>query len=199
MARDICHLTSHSGIEIHKLILLFQRVKLSLSLHCDPVERILIRNGQIVKINCDNSKNSKRGCMRVRWSLSQHCYFVQTRPKSSPAPLMLTPLWVRISKDKLSGSKPSDLYKKISHIFWILFISSLLWYLLLIPQSPLNLNHSVGVSEPEHYHYNAMCSRGDSDLDLDVNSDTGAAHLAKSTKLLRYVGCWGKAIHSRWT
>ena len=183
MARDICHLTSHSGIEIHKLILLLQRVRLSLSLHCDPVERMMIRKSKsIVK----NSENSKGGCMRVRWSLSQHCYFVQTRPKTSPALLMLTPLWVRISKDKLSGSKPSDFYtQKISHIFWILFISSLLWYLLLIPQSPLNLNHSVGVSEPEHYHYNAMCSRGDSDLDLDVNSDTGAAHLAKSTKLLR--------------
>ena len=112
MARDICHLTSHSGIEIHKLILLFQRVKLSLSLHCDPVERILIRNGQIVKINCEKSKNSKQGRMvRVRWSLSQHCYFVQTGPKSSPAPLMLTPLWVRISKDKLSGSEPSNCYK----------------------------------------------------------------------------------------
>ena len=35
MARDICHLTSHSGIEIHKPILIFQRVRLSLSLHCD--------------------------------------------------------------------------------------------------------------------------------------------------------------------
>ena len=66
MARHICHLTSHSGIGIHKLILLLQRVRLSLTLHCDPVERMMIRNEQTVKINCENSENSKRGCMRVR-------------------------------------------------------------------------------------------------------------------------------------
>ena len=36
-------------------------------------------------------------------------------------PLMLNPLWVRISKDKLSGSKSTHCHKKVSHIFWILF------------------------------------------------------------------------------
>ena len=120
-------------------------------------------------------------------------------PRARP-PLWCSPLFgLEYQKTNFLGQNLQIFTKKISHIFWILFISSLLWYLLLIPQSPLNLNHSVGVSEPEHYHYNAMCSRGDSDLDLDVNSDTGAAHLAKSTKLLRYIGCWGKAIHSHWT
>ena len=123
MARDLCHLTSHSGIGIHKLILLLQRVRLSLSLHCDHLERILRRNEQIVKMINENSENSKRGCMRVRWSLSQHCYFVQTRLKSSPAPLMLTPLWVRISKDKLSGSKPTHFSKKYHTYFEFYYLT----------------------------------------------------------------------------
>ena len=119
------------------------------------------------------------------------------RPRHRPPLWCSTPFGLEYQKTNFLGQSLDTLSQKsITHILNLIF-SPLLWYLLLIPQSSLNLNHSVGISEPEHYHYNAMCSRGD--LDLDVNSDTwAAAHLAKSTKLLRYIG-WSKAIHSHWT
>ena len=114
---------------------------------------------------------------------------------------LLTPLWVRISNDKLSGSKPSDCYKKsITHILNLIHLTTSLISSATsaISFKPKSFSWCLRTVNSEHYHNNSMCSRGDSDIDLDVNNDTGAAQLAKSTKLLRYIG-WGKAIHSHWT